>query len=671
MKRGKWVCSKARSALAQHGPMRWLAALLITWLSLAWGQAQAQAQASNTVEPTQAQVIVTDSDQPPAGDDPRWRQVPLAQDEPGLSAWYRIRFDGPTPGTADDGPPLLYLPYFYGGGRVLLNGTLAASVPRNTPQLRVRWERAMLLPLPNDALKAQGNELLIQAHAEYGAKKTVLPLLVVGPQKAVLPLFERRQFFVRTLPLFTWVAGSVVGLLVLLIWLQRRQEALYGLFGLAVLLWAQRTSTFALETLPPGAWEGWRIVYHLCTGGFVIVMALYMLNLAGWARKGITRSLFAYWALGPLLFVLAGEGTATRLWTTGLAVVGMGMVAVAMAAAWRQRTVDALAMAVAVSLGVAAGVHDQWLATRSPTLIRLLPDWTNHYLFLLHHAANVLLLVMGVLLSLRFVRSLNAVESANRTLEARVKQREEEVAQSYQRIAVLQREQAATDERQRIMRDLHDGLGSQLFTSLSKAERGGMHSADMADSLRGAIDQMRVAIEALASEEQDVQAAFGNFRFRWDARLREAGLAPHWDITIPEAAPDGSPPLAPHDTLQLLHIIQEALTNVLKHAQATQVTVRVALGETDLTVEVEDNGQAAATPAPAGSEEGHPPSGGRGRLNMRNRAQRLGGQVQWQSSAQGTRVHLWAPRRAPGLHGEANGPAPPAASPFAMPAHTP
>jgi hypothetical protein len=634
MKRGRWACSEALKP--GTGPGRWwLAAVL--WLACAL----AQAQGPDTVAPTGAQVIVTDAMQPPAPDDPRWRDAPLAQDAPGPSAWYRLRFDAPVPVSADDGPTLLYLPYFYGGGRVLLNGAPAAEVPSTTAATRVRWERPMLLPLPTQALKATGNELLILARADYQGGKnpsTVLPRLLVGTQAALMPMFERRLFLVRTLPMLTWMAGSVVGVLVLFIWLRRRQEVLYGLFGLATLLWAQRTSTFVLETVPAGAWDLWRLVYHLCTGGFVVVLTLYMLNLAGWSRRSLTRGLLGYWALGLLVFPVLGEGVTAQVWTAGLALIGLGMAGVALAAAWRQRTAETLAMAGVVVLSFAAGLHDQGVATRAPWLMNGLPGWGDHHLFLLHHAANLMLLVMGVLLALRFAHSLNAVEAANRTLEARVQQREREIEKSYQRIAALQREQAATDERQRIMRDLHDGLGSQLFTSLSRAERGAMQGADMADSLRGAIDQMRVAIEALASEEEDVEVAFGNFRFRWDTRLREAGLATHWDICIPDATPGARPPLAPHDTLQLLHIIQEALTNVLKHARATAVTVRVALQGNTLTVEVDDNG--AGLPDAAGGS-------GRGRSNMRNRAQRLGGQLEWQALPQGTRVRLQAPWQAP------------------------
>lgn len=630
MKPGRWACFSAL-----------IGSLALVALSVAGPQpAGAQAPQPGLLLPTLVEAVVSGpgeaADPPPAAADLRWHAVPLTHDLAGRAAWYRLRFDAVP---ADDSPPMLYLPYFYGGGRVLLNGQPVAEVMHGSPALRVRWERPLLLPLPRTALQAAGNQLLIRAEPAFGADSTVLPRLVLGPQRLLQPDYERRLFFVSTLPLLTWVVGSVVGLLVLFIWLQRRSEALYGLFGLAALLWAQRTSTFVLEVLPAGAWDAWRAVYHLCTGGFVVVMALFMLQLAGWQRRRLTRALVAYGALGPLIFLALGEGQAAQAWTAGLGVVGLGMAGVALAAAWRQRTLETAALAGAVLLGFVAGLHDQAVATRAGWLLGALPGWGEHRLFLLHHAANLLLLVMGVLLARRFVRSLNAVEAANRTLEARVLAREREIASNYRRIASLEREQAATDERQRIMRDLHDGLGSQLFTSLSRAERGHLQAGDMADSLRSAIDQMRVAIEALAAEEQDFEAAFGNFRCRWDARLRESGLQTRWQIELPEsAAASARPLLAPHDALQLLHIIQEALTNVLKHARAQSVTVRLVLRSDGLVVDVDDDG--------AGLADGSS-SSGRGRANMRRRAQHLAGQIEWLALPRGTRVALRAPWRPP------------------------
>ncbi len=651
MKRGRWACSES----GQPAPGMAVGWRCVTWplavlLIVAWlgvGSARAVAASGDTpgiVMPAGAQVLVEDAAEPPAGDDPRWRPVALAEAVPGHAAWYRVVFDAPRSTREQAGPTMLYLPYFYGGGRIVLNGSRVIEVPHTTDTLRVRRERPLLLALPDPVLQPTGNELMIKAYAAHLGKVTQLPRLVVGTQADLDPVHARRLFVVRTLPTLTWAAGTVVGLLMLVIWVQRRDEVLYGLFGLAALLWAQRTSTFVLDILPTGTWEAWRTVYFLCTGGFVVVLALFVLALAGWSRPVFTRPLIAYAALGPPAYLIFGDSLAAGAWVSGLLLLGPCMVVVAVAAAVRRRTADTVVIAVVVLLGVLAGVHDQALASRSPWLQQALPDWVQHRLFLLHHAANLLLLAMGVLLALRFVRSLNEVEATNRTLDARVRQREQEIEASYRRIAILQREQAATDERQRIMRDLHDGLGSQLFTSLSRAERGVMDSRSMADTLRSAIDQMRVAIEALASEEQDVHAAFGSFRYRWDARLRDAGIATSWSVDIPDTVEGGVPALAPHDALQLLHFVQEALTNVLKHARATRVTVRVALRDDRLTAEVGDDG--VGLPVTEGSTEPHAggSGGGRGRANMRSRARQLGGEVAWEAATpRGTRVRLQAP----------------------------
>jgi two-component system nitrate/nitrite sensor histidine kinase NarX len=85
--------------------------------------------------------------------------------------------------------------------------------------------------------------------------------------------------------------------------------------------------------------------------------------------------------------------------------------------------------------------------------------------------------------------------------------------------------------------------------------------------------------------------------------------------------------------LQVLHVLQEALWNVRKHANATQVRIKVHRGP-GWRFEVEDDGQGFDPEADAG--EGHV-----GLRIMRERASRIGAQVQWQSApGQGTRVVL-------------------------------
>jgi len=83
-------------------------------------------------------------------------------------------------------------------------------------------------------------------------------------------------------------------------------------------------------------------------------------------------------------------------------------------------------------------------------------------------------------------------------------------------------------------------------------------------------------------------------------------------------------------------ILQEALTNVLKHAQARTVTVALQLADGALTLEVSDDG-----PGPAADKPASP--GGRGRSNMAVRAKRLGGTLDIAFGPEGGRVSLRVP----------------------------
>ena len=584
------------------------------------------------IEPGRAQVLLAADAALPADDDPRWQATELPDSRNLGVAWYRIEFDYPA--DAPIGYWMLYLPFFYGGGGVWLNGQPLARITESSATLRVRWERPLLLPLPAADLRPGRNVLHLRAASAHLPSGIEIPRLVVGTQDAVQPQFDRRLFFVRTVPVITVVVGAVAGLLFVGVGLRRRQETLYLLLGVAALLWAARTTTFVFDAMPASAWLWWRLLYHATNGGFIITLALFALRLAGWQRRGLTLALVGYELLGPALYLLpitGAEELVGRWWVAGLIPIGLSVAVVTAAAAWRQRTAGVVMIAVAVALAFAAGVHDYLVAWRSPLIEALLPRWSDHRLFLLHYGANLLLVAMAVLLTVRLVRSLHEVEEANRTLEARVTAREREINTSYQRIAVLQREQAALDERQRIMQDLHDGLGSQLFTSLMRAERGALDSADAAAVLRGSIDEMRVAIEALASDERDFRTAFGNFRFRWDPRLREAGLAPDWQIDLPDAVLE----IPPHDALQLLRIVQEALTNTLKHAQARRVTVALRREGDQLLLAVQDDGRGSGAGAGLGSL-----AGGRGLSNMKARAARLGAALDVDFGEGGTRVAL-------------------------------
>jgi signal transduction histidine kinase len=133
---------------------------------------------------------------------------------------------------------------------------------------------------------------------------------------------------------------------------------------------------------------------------------------------------------------------------------------------------------------------------------------------------------------------------------------------------------------------------------------------------------MRRAIDALAADDSDLLAALGNMRFRMEPRLRAVGMELQWDArNLPEEVD-----LDPNAVLPVLRIVQEALTNAIKHSKARVVRVTLGIdhdGDAQcLSVRVTDNGRGLAATG-NGS--------GRGMLNMRNRAGRIGAFLKFES----------------------------------------
>ena len=180
----------------------------------------------------------------------------------------------------------------------------------------------------------------------------------------------------------------------------------------------------------------------------------------------------------------------------------------------------------ALALALGAAIHDYLV------YIGVLPFASPE---LLNIATPVLLIALGATLIDRFVRSLADVEKTNTELETRIHEREQLLKRNFDRLRESERLKASAQERQRIMQDMHDGLGSQLLSSLMLVERGAMSNEQVAQILRESIDDMRLAIDALAAEDSDLLAAFGNMRFRMEPRLKAAGMDLQWDArNLPE-----------------------------------------------------------------------------------------------------------------------------------------
>jgi signal transduction histidine kinase len=231
----------------------------------------------------------------------------------------------------------------------------------------------------------------------------------------------------------------------------------------------------------------------------------------------------------------------------------------------------------------------------------------------------------------RIAHALAESQRINAELEARVRQKEQELERNFDKLERLSRKAAVTDERQRIMTDMHDGIGANLISALCLAESGDAAPRDIAAVLRECIDDLRLTIDSLESGGDELLPALGNFRWRIEGRLARMGIELEWRVDDLPALPD----LSPRKLLHILRILQEAVANVLKHAQATRIRLEATVfaNGQGVSIRVSDNGKGLAMP---GTE-------GRGLGNMARRAASVGGHVSVSSTAEGTTVELQLP----------------------------
>jgi signal transduction histidine kinase len=231
----------------------------------------------------------------------------------------------------------------------------------------------------------------------------------------------------------------------------------------------------------------------------------------------------------------------------------------------------------------------------------------------------------------RVARALAESQRMNAELEERVRQKQRELERNFERLQELSRNAAVAEERQRIMTDMHDGIGANLITALSLVESDAASPREVAAVLRECIDDLRLTIDSLETADNELLPALGNFRYRLERRLQAMGIELQWTVAEVPALSY----MSPRNLLHVLRILQEAFTNVLKHSQATKVIVETGLAGNPrrVFIRVSDNGRGAAAPE----------SGGRGLGNMARRAGSLGGELRVASSAQGTTVELLLP----------------------------
>ena len=503
-------------------------------------------------------------------------------------ATFELTFPAPAPLNELHG---LYLARVGNSAEIWLNETLLAQFGDIRESNDSDFSKApRYVAIPAQLLQPV-NVLRIHVRGD-GGRRGGLSSLVIGPDEEVRPLFERADRWRMSASLVVAVFSLLVGTLALVLWATQRnpgagpatRDSIYLSAGLAEFCWALRVGDIAIEN-PPLPWPAWGVVATAAFAGWICCTAVFCHTAAGWNRhpsmawmrvalvalfgSSIAAASLAYTLHQPL-FLTAWLGCANILF---IAYAGVYLVA-----ALRAPTTARVIVGLAGALNVAIGVRD-WVA------IRISGDYSESTW--IRYSSVLFGLALGYIVISRFRAASAQANDLMVQLTSRVSDKEQELLLSYAQLDELGRERERTNERTRILRDMHDGVGSHLSSAIRQLESGRADREQVLQTLRDSLDQLKLSIDAMNLPPGDVTALLASLRYRLEPRFAALDVELQWDV-------DAMAPVRGFDGAAMRHLqfmVFEALSNVLQHAQARVLRIEARPDGAGAQLKIIDDGR--------------------------------------------------------------------------------
>ncbi len=541
------------------------------------------------------------------------------------TVWARMRFDR---GALGAGPLAVLTTHNIDRFVVYLNGVEIYRDFERPADLVKGYYMPIEFRIPDYLLKAGVNELLVRVDADVGAAPGYYE---IGPERDILRLYRYQNSWRISGASAASVGIAAITALAGLLWLMRRRErellflALYGV--ICCLDNSNLIGSHYLLSAKVFDWIEQGAIYFEMAAGLSYCLFFFEHPEA----KALSRFLFAASVVCAGLQI-AVEGNAAAF--VAINAVALSIVLFVCAQLYgvrrRSRSDDLILFVMLFIVLVVGSVHD---IVMNPAQT----PWGGLGFYLAPYDGLLFSAVFLYTLARRAGHAFDALETANQTLQDRVDQTRRELVASETRRRQLEVASAVEGERERVMREIHDGIGANLVSALSVAR--GQAASDVAvRALERALLDLKMTVDSLEPLGGDVLLLLASFRHRIAPDLERSGVTCRWTAGACRPLTWLDAPNALH----LLRLYQEAFSNILLHSGAEAVAFGCLEenrdGRDGVLTFVEDNGRGFDADAPAG--------GGRGLGNMQARARSIHAQFHLASRAgAGTRITVWLPHQ--------------------------
>ncbi|MDI9333542.1 MAG: hypothetical protein QM533_04125 [Cytophagales bacterium] len=469
----------------------------------------------------------------------------------------------PRPSGSSTEPYALYIPKIGNQVQVFLNGVMldgsgVIGNPRKDTTKAPYWRTFPVALLSTDQPSILVFETSVQALRWGGLSE-----IFYGPESELHDRYKWAMWWQNDSYLMIISAFSVMGVIAWVLWL-RQGDGIYGLFALSA-GWGAVSTLCQLLEMPWLIWPMQGIAWSVALAWHVVFMARFTLEVIGRREHWVKLTLLALTLSIGIAYILAEP----VYWTIvfGFLCLPIVVVLICTGLVVDQHRSRGARLLFVVSLIVAI------VALRDFFVLQLTDSGMSEFSFL-PHALLLYVLVMGWIVVTRYMRQHRQYHELNLTLEKRITAREDAVISSFEIISRQEAEKAKLLERQRIMSDIHDGVGGQLVGLVNMIKRGGSDPSlfdqkQIAEHAQMAIDELRVAIDSMQSVDGDLATVLATLRYRLAPRLEASDIDLIWRVEALPVLQD----LTPQKVLQIQRILLEAFANILKHSKAHNATL--------------------------------------------------------------------------------------------------